>query len=221
MALTIDSRERKLLEVCGTPHSVQYLQVGDFSCDYADPSKNWVGERKTGADLAASIKDGRWHEQQSRLFATGMRVIFVVEGDLEGLGVPYASLLGAVVNAQMRKGCHLYRTVDVWETARLLELLVPKMAFWSSGAPPSGLQPATTSKRKREADPDTCMIRMLMSIPSISAKVAKTLVDRFKSLPQLQEALAATSFPRVQLDERTVLGKARLKKLRLHLIERR
>ena len=53
--LTIDRRERKLLEVYDAPHAVETLDVGDFICRY--DSTTWIGERKTVQDLAASLKD--------------------------------------------------------------------------------------------------------------------------------------------------------------------
>ena len=40
---------------------------------------NCILERKTVDDLAASIKDGRWHEQKMRLKACGLsRVIYLI-----------------------------------------------------------------------------------------------------------------------------------------------
>ena len=50
--LTIDRREKKLLNVYDAPHAVETLDVGDFICRYEH--KTWIGERKTVHDLAAS-----------------------------------------------------------------------------------------------------------------------------------------------------------------------
>ncbi len=55
MCLTIDRREKKLLDVYDGLHGVETLDVGDFICRYED--KTWLGERKTVQDLAASLKD--------------------------------------------------------------------------------------------------------------------------------------------------------------------
>ncbi len=55
MCLTIDRREKKLLEVYDGSHAVENLDLGDFICRYDD--KTWIGERKTVPDLAASLKD--------------------------------------------------------------------------------------------------------------------------------------------------------------------
>ena len=98
--LTIDRRERALSHALGgIPHVIQELPVGDVTCHYEADGDNWVAERKTAADLAASIADGRLSEQTARLHVAGYRQIFwFVEGDLHDRGVPYESLLSACVN---------------------------------------------------------------------------------------------------------------------------
>jgi len=108
--------------------------------------------------------------------------------------------------------------MDIEETANLLRHLVQKMGFFH--APPSGLRPPV-SKRKRDADVETCHLRQLMCIPSISEKIARKLLEEFGSLPALQTALAdIENFPRVKLDDRSALGKARLEKLAAYLTSR-
>ena len=68
-------------------------------CEYSDGRESWVAERKTAADLANSIKTGRWADQTSRLHQSGYaHIFFLIEGDLRSPQFPYHSLLGAVVN---------------------------------------------------------------------------------------------------------------------------
>ena len=74
------------------------------------------------------------------------------------------------------------------------------------------------SKRKRDAELETVYVRQLMCIPSISERIARKLLTRFSTVPELQRALVAPGdFPRVELDGRTCLGRARLAKLRCYL----
>ncbi len=101
--LTIDSRERGLIRLfseSSSQHKVETLPVGDVFCQYENGSA-WVSERKRFDDFAASIKDGRWKEQSSRLFASGHRVIYIFEGDFRDSGM-YDSLLGAWLNSVLR-----------------------------------------------------------------------------------------------------------------------
>ena len=95
--------------------------------------------------------------------------------------------------------------------------------FQYVGAPracPRGIgPPAFTPKRKRESDMETCWIRQLMCVPSVSENVARCLLEQFGSLAGLQRALSdLESFPRVQIGERSI-GKARLALLRKYLVE--
>ena len=76
------------------------------------------------------------------------------------------------------------------------------------------------SKRKRDSDRETCWVRQLMCIPSISERIARKLLDEYGTLPAIQRALVdIKNFRQIQLDERTCLGKARLKKLSFHLCD--
>ena len=90
-------------------------------------------ERNRADDFAASIKDGRWREKTARLFATGHRVFFVVEGgDLRWLGGSmYESMLGAIVNADLRSSI-CFRSSDTEETACLVLHLMKKLQKCSS-----------------------------------------------------------------------------------------
>ena len=142
-----------------------------------------------------------------------------MEGDLrdDALGLPYASLLSACLNAMLRKKSYLIRTVDVSETAAVVEKLMRKGGY-TPGVPSGDAPPAPLTKRKKDADPKLVFARMLMIIPSVSENVAKKLVQHFGTLPALQNALAEKRFPKVKLDERQTLGKGRVKKLAQYLL---
>ena len=217
MSLTIDAREGGLIDVLSRyaiPHAVSTLPVGDILCEYEDKTA-WIAERKRADDLANSIKNGRWHEQQSRLFDTGIPVVFILEGDFRNTAIGYQSMIGASVNAELRKHAHVFRTWDINETAYLLSHLVSKIP--ALHLKPSGIQ--LTSKRKRDADVETCWLRQLMCIPSISERIARALLTEFGSLPKLQKALAdLETFPLIKLDERTSIGKVRRQKLAYYLV---
>ena len=164
--------------------------------------------------MANGIKTGRWREQQSRLFAAGSPVL-IIEGDLRNTSLPYKSMLGAVVNCELRNTAHVFRTWDINETAHLLAHLVQKMPVVPGT--PTGFG---TSKRKRDSDPHVCWMRQLMCIPTISEKIARKLLNEFGSLAQLQDALRSDEFPSIRLDERACLGTARRDKLAEYLLGR-
>ena len=215
MALSVDYRERGLIEaLASVPHTVQTLPVGDLVCVYEE-GNTWIAERKRADDLAKSIKTGRWRDQLDRLHATGSRrIFFLVEGDLRSTSMGHESLLGACVNAELRKGSHVIRTMDLEETAAVVRHLVEKGG--SCPGLPSSLTPPV-AKRKRDADRETCWLRQLMCIPSISERIARKLLDEFGTLPAIQKALAEGGMKKVRIDDRTCLGKARIEKLTYYL----
>jgi ERCC4-type nuclease len=223
MQLTLDRRETRLSHVLlDFPHTLADLPVGDVLCEYLDGRQTWVAERKTVDDLASSIKSGRWAEQTSRLYQSGYdRIFFILVGDLRSTRhFPYDSLLGAIVNAELRPRSYVLRSFDLSETAAIVLTLCKKAGCPSTGVP-SGLRPpiTPTSKRKRDADASTVWSRQLMCIPSISEKIAKALLAHFGTLPALTAALGEPlkTFPRVRLDERACLGKKRIELLAKYL----
>ena len=215
--LSVDHRERSLIQaLAGMPHIVKTLPVGDLVYQYSEHII-WIAERKSGDDLAKSIRTGRWQDQLGRLHAIKCRwIFFLVEGDLRSTSLPHASLLGACLNAELRPSSHVIRTADLEETAAVVRALVQK------GKKPPGLPPQIVnppmSKRQRDATREGCWVRQLMCVPSISERIAQKLLDEYGTLPAIQEGLAdVKAFKRVRLDERTCLGTRRMHTLAFYL----
>ena len=217
--LVVDNREhgliRHLVAKC-TPHRVASLPAGDVLCTYDGGGCSWIMERKRADDFSASIQDGRWREQTSRLMASGHRVVFMIEGDLH-VDNMYGPMVSALVNASLRGSC-CFRTQDVAETAFFVVHLVRKLSTYPSPAVAAGLRPPQ-SKRQRASEADSVLIRQLMCIPSVSERIAEQLVQRFGDLEALQTALRdVRSFPPIQIGAKSFLGKARIAKLAKHLL---
>ena len=86
--------------------------------------------------------------------------------------------------------------------------------------PPSALTPPSVSKRERDCDKSVCWTRMLMCVPTVSERIAKKLLEEYGSLPDIQKALQTPkTFKRIRLDDRSCLGKQRIKKLVLYLTD--
>ena len=56
VCITVDVRERKLIHILGEDAHTKALDMGDVLVNLTQ--HEWVFERKTLSDLAASIKDG-------------------------------------------------------------------------------------------------------------------------------------------------------------------
>ena len=71
------------------------------------------------------------------------------------------------------------------------------------------------SKRKKDNDVRNIWIRQIACIPTFSETIARALLTHFRSMCDLRDALRSDRFPEVQINASgTVLGRARLKKLR-------
>ena len=158
-----------------------------------------------------------------------------------GLGVPYSALWSALLNAELRRGAHVIRLADTTETASVVRLLVQKGC--ASPPLPSGIAPPTAlTKRKRDAEPKLVFMRQLMCIPTVeggivrsfqirvsrgefknrppevSENVARKLHEKFGTMTALQDALRQKKFPKIELDGRSSIGKARREKLATYLL---
>ena len=173
-----------------------------------------VGHGEENGRRPRDLIDGRWLNRTARLMHSGYKyVFFVVEGDLSSTHLPHETLLGACLNAELRPGSHLIRSACIEETVLVIKQLVTKLADGPRGIP-SGLQP----KSKRERNEEAVWIRQLMCIPSISERIARLLLEHFGNLRELQESLQdLKSFPKIRLDDRMCIGKARLNILARYL----
>jgi ERCC4-type nuclease len=117
-ALKEIEKKAKILAASSAPRAEE-----EYMLDY-------IIERKSCNDLAASIIDGRYNEQKLRLANSGMRVTYLIEGDphqtsLGGTGGPRAAfgggplkigakhILTAMANTQVLAGFHVVQTTTI------------------------------------------------------------------------------------------------------------
>ncbi|XP_022828309.1 crossover junction endonuclease MUS81 [Spodoptera litura] len=120
-------------------HDYRSLKVGDFTW-IAKHKKHpeqelvlpYVVERKRMDDLAASIKDGRFHEQKFRLRRCGLKnVIYLVEkyDKNKGLGLPLPSLLQALTNTRVQDGFKVRSTNSLNQSVRFLAMMTKRLTI--------------------------------------------------------------------------------------------
>jgi len=188
--ITVDSREKLLiaeLTSIGVEFDVQSLPLGDILMTGV------VIERKTGPDLASSIVDGRFREQKARLIASGMKVIYIIEGSLQS-GQMLKSSIGAITNMILRGRVSLCRTDNVGETVAVLRDLHKKITRGVTTTS-SGILPPMLGKRKRCAD--NTGLRMLMCISGVSEGIAQRLIELYPTMKDLRSALSAKAVIRL------------------------
>ena len=135
--LVIDNRERHLIKalegVCKV--NVETLDIGDILFRTGGEIVLII-ERKTITDLKASICDGRAREQKARLLNCGIpidRIMYLIEGNMDMplkkrvSGMPVSTLLGSLINTQLRDGLKVYKTSSLQETAVYIQKLLDKL----------------------------------------------------------------------------------------------
>jgi len=206
--ITIDSREHALLaEFPQTPINVKQMTIGDVQI-----GNNWIFERKTIADLRASILDGRFEEQRDRLRsvkADGIRVGYFIEGcpsvdDLNG-GVACAI---ASIGTEFSLIC----SDSPRTTARQIQKLASDARMQSSNELSSEQIQVVKKMRTRERSPRTLLQMTLMMIPDIGIASATAISNKYGSLAEFIkgdfniQGLKIRNEKKIQQDLITLLG---------------
>jgi len=149
MKLIVDTREQELFKKIeflvsnipsfrGLEIETQQLPLGDLVIRDGDGKDILLIERKSLADLAASIKDGRYEEQSYRLDGIdhpNHNIVYLVEGDLNKFGaggffkerVDKLTLYSAMFSLNFFKGFSVLRSMDANETATIVCNMASKL----------------------------------------------------------------------------------------------
>lgn len=175
VSVIVDDRESRggllqhLRSIKGLAVQVGRLPVGD--CRIAE---RVVVERKTLRDLAASVVDGRLLSQASRMAASNLRPVLIIEGveqDLRGLGVRREAIQGALVAVSVVFGIAVLRARDIEESARLVSYVGRQVVAQAQGGlPRPGWRPR--GKRRRQ-------IYVLQGLPGVGPRRAMNLLEVF------------------------------------------
>ena len=205
MELIVDNRERDLLEILdGVGITRENLDLGDIVIKYADGSVFAVIERKTWSDLAASIKDGRYHNQKKRLMDTYpvSKLYYIFEGsgdfsECEGVlinGLDKNSLLSCVHNTMMRDNIKVVRTVSLRDTAHFLMGMFSRVnanpGKYSGSCIEAGPEQIVKHKIR---DAREYFERALCQVPGVSMKTAAAISIKYSTMMEFVSALASLS----------------------------
>ena len=218
--LLVDNRERHLIPLLTVdPSNVKVLPVGDL----------WIGdtglviERKTIKDLEASVLDGRYREQRSRLLAfcqeRGASPLYILEGsffDTTGRLTAQA-LMKVVARLQYKHGIPVLQTQSLGETAVLVQTLCDSYAedpahFRRSTEPLRATDGIHVIKKVNAEDPRHFYLASVTQCPGISTRIAEVIHAAFPSWSALLSASEAGIAALVQPNGRKV-GPAVAKRL--------
>jgi len=190
MNLCIDYREHALLSRLTA--ETKNLVLGDI-CIEREGQDVVLIERKTVADLAASICDGRYNEQSFRLLESNLpphRIVYLIEGSLDSVqSLPKKNLMTAMISLWFSKGFSVVQTSTIDETVEFIQYLFEKV---SKEASEKDYVSTIKIKKKDKLTPETVDILMLSQIPTISTVTAKALLQTYETIFNLTRQLKET-----------------------------
>ena len=174
LQIVVDHRERasevaSFLEQSGQAQlSFEQMRLGDYR------TAEWLFERKTLTDFAASLVDGRLFAQAYRLAACKQSSAMILEGtghDLAAIRVQRSALQGALISLSLIYQLPILRSRGPEETAQLLLFAGRQLSrSRSDWAERQGRHP----KRLRKIQ-----LYVLEGLPGIGPKKAAALLDHF------------------------------------------
>ena len=219
MKIILDEREAHLYSECRTilendntlfsniHISKEVLPLGDILLKTDEDVFLLLIERKSIADLLASIKDGRYEEQSFRLmnseeFPSKQSIVYIIAG-MFTFHMEKKTVLSAMTSLQFFKGFSVIRTCSLLETAEYIIHMADKIernfkkgihfAFSLSDSPTATIPSYSTVVKKVKKDNITAQNMgeiILSQIPGISANAAIAILKHTNgSFLQLLEVL--------------------------------
>jgi ERCC4-type nuclease len=194
MKLCIDVREAALIQLLPNA-TVKPLILGDITIEDNEGKELVIIERKTIADLAASIKDGRYREQSSRLTDYSLpnhQIVYLIEGSLKAtkLPMPCETLMASMVSLWYGKGFSVMRTESLEQTAQFVQVMVQKLEK-ENGYQGVAKENASDVKQAKmdKITPSNIQALMLAQIPYVNITTAEAVLEHHVSVADLTAAL--------------------------------
>lgn len=198
MSIVITSTENLLIEAFKQHNiniTVDNLLIGDVHIKHNDKVV-YIIERKAKTDLDASIKDGRYKEQKSRLIESGISVkniIYLIEQLKIPNDLSKSRIWGAICNSQHRDGITVFQTKDINETVVYINTLAKSVEKFP---PDELLNKENDSKsnvnvniKKKTVSEKDWFLHSLTLIPKCSLNIAKVIIETYPTFKTLITAI--------------------------------
>jgi ERCC4-type nuclease len=216
------------------------LDIGDYVFfDEINAKELLIIERKSLADLEASIKDGRYSEQSFRLNETTLHnhnIIYLLEGAIIKYNPKFRNTLySSLFSLNYYKGFSVINVLNQTETGDILLAFASKLlrenkpGFYSdlsnneNNNENNNISYISTLKtsKKSHINSDNIFQLMLMQIPGISNVSALALANEFKNMESLLNALKSANiekFENIKLASGRKLSKKIITSLKENLV---
>ena len=199
--IKIDNREKDLINLLkerGYDTEQENLDIGDIQfVDINTKQIVIVIERKTYADLSASIKDGRYKEQKERMIHSIpnlVRKIMLIEGDkskFSDFTLSEKTYHSVILNTMLRDNIHIHLTNNLEGTLEFIENIIFQIPKYyddvhneiiSGEKKECNNEYNCSTKKKENVNQEIGFRNMLAVIPGISTKMAHVYVEKYKNM---------------------------------------
>ena len=176
------------------------------------PTNFYIIERKTLADLSASIKESRFREQKSRLISVypSNRIIYIIENSKRSkFMLPEKTLRSAIINLSLKHNFSVFQSKDTKETVEIILDINSKLlkgeliTRCDYGEDSIGYTPITKSSVVK----DNYLACQLATIPGVSRNVALLLMKEYKCMKNLLDNFTDKhSLEKFRITEKRCIG---------------
>lgn len=227
MSMLYDTREREL--IARSPSiPTRTLDVGDIWIGLSGEEiakGGIVAERKTVADLEASILDGRYREQRTRLLTycqqRQARPLYIIEGTLDRIAGKFTEdVLRKFLNRlQLRYGVAVIQTDCIEATIKLCETISsqimkePAAFLETDGAQKEYAHTVHVNKGANREDPKAFASIVLQQCPGVSANIADAILTAFNGSLKAVFSANEGEIAAIKINEKRKVGPVIAKRL--------
>ena len=194
MEIIIDNRENSLIKLLEENNEIfikKNLEIGDIQ--YIENDKLiYIIERKTINDLGASIKDGRYKEQKMRLLSNhSNNIYYIIEGNIDDCNtLNRKALLGSIINMSFRDNIKVINSNNIKDTYDIIIQIRRKYnegKFKEVESSTDNYVSTIKMNKKENMSKEICNIVQLATIPGVSQKISKIIIEKYETLSNLIE----------------------------------
>ncbi len=193
MSIVVTPGETALLNAfsdAGIDVLVENLLVGDAHIRRGDDTV-YIFERKATSDLLASIKDGRYREQKSRLLETGIprkNIVYIIEKLTKPLRQDHVRVWSAICNSQHRDGFTVFKTNNIVDTMNYLVGMASTVEQFTAGEG-CKLAKVHVNIKKRQVAQEDWFKYSLTLIPKCSLSIAQVITNEYPTISSLIDGI--------------------------------
>jgi ERCC4-type nuclease len=176
----------------GIEITIEDLKVGDIHIR-KDGQTVYIFERKAKTDLDASIKDGRYREQKSRLLETGVplrNIVYLIEQLTKPKGpVAIKRVWSSMCNSYHRDGFAVFQTKNPAETVEYIIGILRAVEKFDGKEQPVDDKQVNVNIKKRQVAQNDWFTYSLTLIPKCSLNIAKIITAKFPTIRTLLDEI--------------------------------